>query len=270
MRLFNRIVSLQIGPRGEEGVELSAFRVSFEVSKDDRGKPANSATLVVYNLSHDTTSQIKQGDRIVLGAGHDGIARTIFIGDVTKIEGSRSSVKIEADDGALSISNVNIAKTYDAGTPAGDMIADIAESMGFDGVNISDVEDTLSAGFAAIGPAADAISSLSDRFGLTWTVQDYELHVTPKGEPISTDMFLLTYETGLLDVPQRITQENYRTVTTKPMYSVRSRLIGHLNPGRLVQVECPTLNGVFRIQKVKHTGDSRGQSFYSDLEVIER
>ncbi len=270
MRLFNRAVSLTIGPSGQDDIDLSGFRIAFEVTKDDRGRPANSATIAVYGLSRDTRNRIEQGHRVTLGAGHDGIARTIFVGDVTKIDGTRDAIKIEADDSAVSISRINVAKTYDAGTPAGDMIADIAAAMGFDGVNISDVEGTLNAGFAAIGPAAEAITNLTDRFGLVWTAQDYELFVTQKNEPISTDMLLLTYDTGLLDTPQRITQDNYRTVTTKPMYRIKARLIGHFNPGRIVQIDTDDLKGIFRIQKLKHHGDTRGQAWYSELEVIER
>ena len=269
MRLYSRIVSLLVGPKGEQGLDLSAFRISFEVVKTDQ-KTTNTAIINIYNLSKDTKAKIERGNRVILGAGHGSVAPVIFVGDIIKVDGSRSVITIEAEDGGISISTSTISKAYEPGTSAKTMIEDIAQSFDVTGVVVPEINETLAAGFAAIGPAAEALTDLSDRFGLNWQIQDDELIVSEKDTPISTEGYLLGYDSGLLDIPQEVSQESGRIGTEKPLYRIQSRLIGKLNPSRLVKIESEFVSGVFRIQKLKHTGDTRGEAYYTELEVIER
>jgi hypothetical protein len=269
MRLYKRNVTLRVGPAGGEGINLTPFRISFEVEKTDL-QTTNTAKITIYNLSRETKRKIEQGQRVILGAGHGDVAPVIFVGDVVGTSSTRDTLVLEAEDGGKAVSQTTISKTYKPGTSAKTMIDDISASLGLSGSQIPDIQDTLTAGFAAVGPAAEALTALTDKFGLSWQIQDDELIVVGPSEAISPDEYLLTYDSGLLDIPQQIDQDVSRTVTTKPLYAITSRLIGKLNPGRLVKVDSTNLKGVFRIQKLKHTGDNRGAAFYTGMEVIER
>ena len=106
------------------------FRVNFDEDED-----ANDARIEVYNLSSDSANRIKQGQPVVLSAGYEGDAGTIFMGVVDGVSIDRQQADkittIEATDREL-FKGVNINKTYKEGIKASQIIADIIQETGFE------------------------------------------------------------------------------------------------------------------------------------------
>jgi len=49
--------------------------------------------------------------------------------------------------------------------------------------------------------------------------------------------------------------------------SATSLLNPEIRPGRRVQVESQFVNGVFKVEKVTHSGDTHSTQFYSEVEA---
>lgn len=60
MTTLSRACSLIVGPGSDEGLDLSALRITFAIRKDDTETP-NSAEINLYNnLTDDTTPKIRR------------------------------------------------------------------------------------------------------------------------------------------------------------------------------------------------------------------
>ena len=53
-------------------------------------------------------------------------------------------------------------------------------------------------------------------------------------------------------------------------YALQALLQPHLGVGDLIALKSQDLNGSFRISKISHTGDTRGNDWYSNIEVTAR
>jgi hypothetical protein len=84
---------------------------------------------------------------------------------------------------------------------------------------------------------------------------------------------LLTPDTGLILNPETLKQTPINLADSDAplpvnVYALQSLLQPHLQVNDLIAVESQDLNGNFRINKITHTGDTRGNDWYSNIEVI--
>jgi hypothetical protein len=82
---------------------------------------------------------------------------------------------------------------------------------------------------------------------------------------VNPTAILLTVNSGLIGSPQ------YATPDTKGQPSklkVKSLLQYQFRCGGVVAIKTDTIDGQFRIEKLKFQGDTAGQDWYADLEVL--
>ena len=68
-------------------------------------------------------------------------------------------------------------------------------------------------------------------------------------------------------VSQRLEKSKISTLTKKSLL-VQSLLQPRLQIHDVIKIESQDINGLFDIQKINHIGDTRGNDWYSNLEVI--
>lgn len=279
-RLFQRRAKVAIAvPTGEtlntysaNVYEVELLRFSFKVTKNLRKEP-NTASIIVTNLSEQTRAEL-QGKvlRVALQAGYGDDTAVIFLGDSRDVDhdqkGADWETKIECGDGERGLRHGRVSDSFKAGTPVASVVRKFADSMGVDVRFAAGFLSELTgkqyvSGYAAHGRASRELDRVLKGLGYEWSIQDNQLQILKPGASTTELAVELTPETGLIGSPAMSSPEKKGQ---KPVIRARSLLQPGIRPGRRVVIRSSAHDGVFRVTKVTHTGDTAGGDFYSDLE----
>lgn len=276
---FKRGYKLSVVTPEGKALVITDLRVRFEITKDLFGYP-NLGDIQIFNLSRDKVTAISQEFTLIeLQVGYGGGLDTVFRGDIRNIVNRREGVdtitQFYAGDGERATRDARISKTYAAGTSIKQIIKEIAETFKIptaklDGLNTT---RTNQRGQTIASASKDAMDKLADDYKFHWSIQDGEL-VTQDRESYDKDntVFNINRSTGMIGSP----------TITELGADVRTLMNPRLNPYRAVQIttpdaeinvgnlffrtKVPTLGtGLFRINKVIHTGDTRGNDWTSAI-----
>ena len=100
--------------------------------------------------------------------------------------------------------------------------------------------------------------------------------ITIKGtkKSLANEIMLLTPKNGLILHPESVKHVSRRlekssiTRQEKKVNSIQAILQPHLQVNDIIAIASGDLNGKYEIQKITHKGDTRGNDWYSDMEVI--
>lgn len=276
---FKRGYRLSVVTPEGRALVITDLRVRFEITKDLFGYP-NLGDIQVYNLSRDRVTAISQEFTLIeLQVGYGGALDTVFRGDIRNIVNRREGVdtitQFYAGDGEQATRRARIAKTYAAGTPLKQIVKEIAETFKIPTAKLDGIGTTRTnqRGQTIASASKDAMDKLADDYNFHWSIQDGEL-VTQDRDSYDKDntVFKITRSTGMIGSP----------TITELGADVRTLLNPRLNPYRAIQIETPdaeinvgnlffrtkipTLGtGLYRVNKVIHTGDTRGNEWTSAI-----
>ena len=301
--LFDRKYALLIGPKysGREndpnGIKIEGLRVTFKCEKNLEKNP-NAITLEVYNLSKDSRSLLEENSTrdlatgevtkwdpkthpptIIFNAGYAQNIKNLFVGNtarvVTKRVGTDIITTIEAGDGEEAFAKARLDKSFAPGTKVNDVLTNIKAALGLDkgqekGI---DLKDQFLNGMTLSGPARNHLDMITERQGLEWSIQNNQLQIIPRGVYTDEEVILLNSETGLIGTPTKTKIINKSLVKGADGKEVESGvtctalLNAEIKPGRRIKIESEFINGVFRVQKVTHSGDTHSNNWYSEIEA---
>lgn len=277
---FDRVAYVDVGSPGALGLRLANLRIKFEVHKT-LTETTNSAKVEIYGLSASTRARIKgtkDSSYLSLFAGYveESGALLLFSGDVTHVLHVRNPPdvisKIECGDGANILKDAYISVSYKSGVTARQVLADVASKMGVTLVMSKNLSDSTYAGpFSFIGAAKEALRKVSNRLSATWAIHNGVLYVTAEGDSYQSEAVVLSARTGMIGYPELLKPEaqHFDSTADKPRYKVKSLLLPTAAPGHLIRLEATGLSGMFRIDDIKHTGDTLGDEWFSEFEVSE-
>jgi hypothetical protein len=280
----------------KKALDLSNMHVRFDIQNADIESP-NSASIRVYNLSHETTQLIlQQGEfsTVVLNAGYvGGNFGMVFTGTIKQYRVGKESaidtyLDILAGDGDIPYNQGFINETLAAGTTHVQAINSAAKAMGLEadlGSLKADEQHVPSLrGKVRFGLARSYMRHSAQTLDAGWSIQNGVVQfVDNKGYQEGEKIFL-NAGTGLIGVPEQ-TGEGIR---------LRCLLNSKLRVGGLVQVSNKDINqlmsakkdggqvaydsrtqliplvplsedGSYRLMAVEHSGDTRGNDWYSNL-----
>lgn len=281
MPLYSRVASIAVGQPGQESVLLDGADFSFEIEKFAEGK-LSVGRADVYGLSETTRGRIKAGrDVMVVMAGYEeskDMARLCCALDVidVRVEHKPPDVitTISAGDGAHTTRGKKISVSYGRRTVK-QILRDVATKMGaaLQDPQLRDIDDaTYQTGFADAGMASDILDRLCGRVGATWSFQDGKLQIAPDDAPITSQAVLLSSETGLIGRPEpRHRVQSVYVPIVRPGWIVTSLLNPLIVPNGRVRLksERSNVDAVYRVLSVKHSGDTRGQQWYTVADIAE-
>jgi len=282
MALFNRQISLSIGPEGsEQGIGINGLRVNFKIKKSEKPE-TNNALIDIYNLSKDTREKlININDLVILNAGYfDNVGvENIFIGNITNInhikQGADLITKLECDDGAKVLREQKIKLSYKEGTSAKEVLTDVINSIPLASqfVDTTDIEDVeFVNGFSFAGPFKFILDKLSSKLNLEWSIQDNELQIISVGGTNKKEAIHLTSQTGLIGTPERVQDLTKQKKTERPGWRVTSLLFPKISIGGLISIESRSIKkgSFFRVINIEHKGDTWGNEWNTFSEIEER
>lgn len=265
--LFDRIVTLEIGPPGVPGVLISGLRIAFNVKHSVSGQPSKGR-ITVYGASPSTVGLLRTPGAVVrLRAGYEGIPKLIFQGTPVKggiqrdIQGSEQVLSIDAADGGRAFVGSFINLTFAAPTTFGQILDTVLArtqwGKGFINVPLTTVMSKV----VLFGRAPEILDRLARSVvpSADWYVRDNALYMVLTGTPTPDVAPVLSSIAGnLISSP----------VQTKKGVRCKALLDATMRGGRqfVVQSVDARVNGTYIARDVTFSGDSYADPFYMVLE----
>lgn len=289
---YLRKASLKIGD-ADEAIDVSDLRFRFYIRRGDIQTP-NTADIRVYNLSPATAKKISaEFTRVVLQAGYAGNFGTIFDGTIKQVRRGRENptdtyLDVTAADGDQAYNYSVTALSLAAGqTSTKTQVESIIQTMAKNGVKKGYVPDnmpkqSLPRGKVLYGMSRDLMRKAAQGAGMAWSIQDGEVDVVPLSayKPAS-DVPVITAVTGMIGMPEQTANGIRVKVLLNPMMKI----------GQVVQIDNKSIlqhrystsvsgqaqnyydalaaktsdDGFYYIMSTDHSGDTRGDQWYSDL-----
>lgn len=274
---FNRDFSVQVGPRlirarpDDEDVSRPTLRITFNVEKGDAKTP-NQAEVTILNLSDNSRSAIQEkGAACIIEAGYVNNTSQIFAGDLqyasTKRSGPDWVTTFQTGDGSAKYRGARISESLPKGTQLTQAIEKAAGALGVGlGNAVEKIQEgnfrgglqEFARGVVLQGRASDELDKLLKTAGLQWSIQDGQLQLLRANETTDDQAVVISSGTGMIGSPE---------VGEKGEVTVRTLLQGLIRPGGRVQLETEELNGLFKVGRVNHVGDTWGNDWYTELEA---
>lgn len=279
----NRGYSLTIGNyKTGEGILIEDLQVTFDISKSSSNKDkTNSAAIEIYNLSDEDLKLIDTDyPTAVFSAGyHDTFIKELFSGQVinvtTREQGTDRVTQIQMGSGYTELNHDVLSQLTAPGKTVKDTFEDIRKAIPnisrgvYNGTNLN---NQLIYGYPLMGTPKDMLDELSEKFDVDWQLDGDVLYVHDN-DRASTENFgqayLLRYDTGLIDMAYRTTGDVRRSKKDKvKKQSINCKILlnGDIVAGSIVKLEQDSpLDGFLKVDSLRHTGDYRGQAWYTEL-----
>jgi hypothetical protein len=167
--------------------------------------------------------------------------------------------------------NNKLSVSFKGGTSVKQIIGSVADQLGVALRSLGSVDDgTYANGFAEAGPPSDILDKLAGKIGAEWSFQNGELQLAPLDRPTNTAVVVLTPQTGLIGNP--VKQQKAGQVIVPGLqvgWAVKSLLIPTIEPNDRVRVTTSEVDAIFRVRKIRQVGDTRGDDWYSEMELRE-
>lgn len=262
-----RTYVMRCGKMGKKGFEIGntdsptqdCLHVSFSVEKSSAESP-NNAKVQIWNLSPKNLSILETKDCIVeLKAGYGNNRSLILVGNVssaiTTLDGADRLTELEVVDGLVELRDTNISVSINGKVNLKTVYKKIAAAMGISVKFAGDLSfKTLPNGFSYVGKAKGALQKAANCCNHKWSIQNQVLQITNPGRSVSTRGYLLSSDTGLINIPKRITIGSGEE--TKTGWEVEYLLNGAIGVNDIVQLKSKTVNGYFLVYKVTMDGDN--------------
>lgn len=290
---YIRQVSLFVGDKAGNGLDLSELQFKFEIHRGDYQTP-NWASIRVYNLSDATVKALQATEytQLQLKAGYAGNFGIIFQGSLKyKFRGHESNVDsyldlIAADgDSAYNFAVVNTSLA--AGSTNANHLAAIANATTVFGVSAAPEQPPLSTnslprGKVMFGMAKDYMKIIADSNNATWSIQDSQLQFILQTAYLPGAPIVLRSDTGLIGFPEETLNGLVVRCLLNPSIKIGTVIQidnaniqqFHLDVSLSAPIQQQFLNqmknedGLYKVLVAEHAGDTRGNTFYSTLICI--
>lgn len=260
MLLYKQKVELYAG---DKKFTSDDFDIDFKVEFGNNSDP-NVSEIYIYNLTNSTIAEIKKKAGVILNAGYEGNIGNILTGKIEKIwtywEGVDKITHIYVGDGTAEVSLKKATKTYKANTTSGYIIADLVKTLGLESGEIKPAKNiTYKKGRTFNSTLMDALKGIVKETGSRMFIDKEKIYIRPATAGTTTG-FVLNSETGLIESPERVEEEEKGKTTVK--YKVKCLLNYQITTDSIIQVKSKTINGNYKVVKGTHSGD-----FITECEV---
>ena len=262
---FLRRYTLKCGPMGKLGFEIgnvssakeTALHVSFNIEKSD-AETANTAKIQIWNLSDQNLRILETKDGNITNV-------------VTTPDNADRMTELEVVDGRVALRDTDVSVSLNGSVNCMDVYTFLASQMGIPVIFAPGLTyKVLPNGFSFVGSARNGLQKLAGYCGHRWSIQNQILQVTWPGRPVSVRGYLLNNDSGLIDVPKRITL-SASSGKEEPVngWEIRYLLNGAIGINDTVMIESSVVSGYFRVRKVTMDGDNLEGDWICTAQVLE-
>lgn len=259
---------------GSDGSTNQGLRVRFQISKTLEKNP-NTAAITITNLapSHRAALQ-RKGVRVQLEAGYAGEGLSLlYLGDVRTADHSRDVADwhtvLKCGDAERSVQFARVKQSFAAGVTLGEVVKFCAQATGLALGNVETQAATLTQpfyqGFAVHGPADKELDRALRAAGYRHSVQDGQIQILAPGESLQNSVPEVSVETGLIGSPEFGSPE---TKGGARLIKFTRLLLPQARAGGRVYLRSVKYDGVVKLKKLDHAGDTRGGEWYTAMEGL--
>jgi len=280
--MFNRIAKLIVSD-----TEMANLRISFNIEKSLVGYP-NLGNIKIYNLSESSRNKIEEkGLDIQLFAGYqDTEVVLLFKGDIINVvhlkTGPNWISEIFSADGVNILSTATINKTLPAGVDTEQIYNElVAQMQGISKGTTEGLKNCLSGKRSLLrelqlsGNVKDWLDKISKDCGFEYSINEGVIETAPTGLPLSdVPPIIINQLSGMIGSPERteigINVKNFLLPGLKLGRTIRVEAISEqINIGNLFFRKVPPVrnDGVYRIDKIVHAGDTHDNIWESNIQA---
>lgn len=281
MRLYKRVAQLSLvrPARGDlvvqdisNAIVIRDLRVVFKIEKDLERTP-NNGVITIYNLSAQARSELQRKPlHVFLDAGYESEVRMVFRGDArhvtTQYDGIDWITTIEAGDGERSIKFARVSQSFKAGVSKEDVLKHLASTMGVkwpeSASDVTALVDQYVSGMSVDGPSQEQMDKILASAGCSWSIQDGSLQILPAKGVRSNEAAVVSQNEGMIGAPQFNTNVKEGE---PPIMTATMLLRPEILPGSKISMQSLNINGLFRVSKITHDGDTHGANWYTMIEA---
>ena len=283
MLYFDRVCKVVI--EGAKVITIENSKIQFEIIKSKNAKE-NTAKVEIYNLAPNTRKLITEQEALVrIFAGYAQNKGLIEIGqgDISKVKHNRDKTEVVTEiymaEGIRKIRDNPISISFSSKSKL--KLSNIIDNLRTKSNNqfdfrLIDVDDskTIDNGYSDLGSLDQILNNLRLQFGFEWSVQNGIITIKGTKKSVANEIMLLTPKNGLILHPESVKHVSRRlekssiTKQDRKVNSIQALLQPHLQVNDIIAIESQDLKGKYEIQKITHKGDTRGNDWYSDMEVM--
>ncbi len=258
-QLYQRTYRLILGTR-----DVTGLHVRFKVEKSLKKDP-NTCNITVFNLGPELRASLEKSKDtpIRLDAGYGGENTLLFLGRIrtatSTTEGPDIVTTIEGGDGEAQIQKSRVSVSIAPKTPANVIMNMLSSAFGLGAGNSAAFAEKIKdqplfpGGTVFTGSASQAMDTITRAAGLSWSVQDGQIQVIHRKDPLEGLAFELSPDSGLVGSP---------SVDSKGVVNFQSLLMPNMRPGAKVSFKTRHIGGFYRLQKITFDGDFAGLAWY--------
>lgn len=284
---YLRNISLKLR-NGERELDLSEMHVRFDIQQAMASTP-NAATIRVYNLSRETQRiAYEEFTHLDLMVGYSGELSRLFYGQIRQFNGGRRASSIDTfidficQSGDFALNYTPVASTLAAGWSYKDLLGISVNALVNNGLlkgYVADVDEApFPRGKVVYGSAKDFMTHVANNVSADWSVENGEIVFIPFQGTRPDEAVVLTSDTGLLGLPQQTINGVEIECLINPKIQDGSLIqldnaaiqAADIDVGYQADLAIPSLSqdGLYKVYLIDHTGDTRGNEWYSRITCI--
>ena len=284
--LYGRWYRVIVGTGGGNGIDVSQLQCTFNIEKVMNETP-NYSEVVIYNLSAQTENTfIDSGQRIIVEAGYEGNHYgLIFDGDIIqpfreKIDGTTYKLTLVAQDGDLFLNSGVINMSMGAGQTPRNIVNELtlraSESVQLGSISENLENKQRARGKVAFGLARDYLRQIARSDNAIFYVNNRTVEIVKPGDLPQGRIIDLSPQTGLIGVPEQSDSGIKGKCLLNPFIDLNTfiHIDNSLVRAEKIQRDEPIKqldqDGVYRIIKINHNGDTRGDAWYTEFVGVSR
>jgi len=262
------------------GTDISELHCIFNIEKTMSSTP-NKSTLQIYNLAPKTRNSIISGKRVTVEAGYEqeqyGL---IYDGDVvvvvnSGINGIDKLTQVIAQDGDLFLNNEFINVSYSSGQKSIEYFEQAVGSVGGETDSVTDEakDAVLPRGKVMFGNTSDYMRQFAKNEDALFFIDDGKINLVKAADPPRGEIVSLSPSSGLVGTPE-LSEDGIRgKCLLNPMFKLNGLV--HIDNSHVELSTGYSLaanvsggglsTGIYKIIQFTHTGDTRGNDWYTDF-----
>ena len=282
--LFGRKYRVIVSDINGIGIDVSTLRCTFQIEKSLSETP-NYAEIVLYNLSAQTeNSVIKEGAKVILEAGYQNPQYgLIFSGDIVqplrgKEDNTTYTLTLVSQDGDLFYNKGIINASFRAGQTQRDVLENIAKQS-TNALEIGQLSDNLTPtalprGKALFGLTRDYFRQIAKSEQAAFYINNNKIEFIKAIDLPTNEVIKLNGKSGLIGMPEQTEEGIQATCLLNPLLDLNKMVaidlssIQRQKADRNSELKNIAGAGIFKIIKIAHKGDTRGDEWYTEFTAV--